>query len=152
VKEVLREAGMEDMTTKSVRGASPSKVVQLFPDLLPEALKLGRWTNKKTFCSHYQAPVNLLQSPPPAESLKQNVQQLLRHGFEPTPPPEVTAEEYMEPPQSWVHRRMINLSLPSDFLYVKSFNEGIYEVDVAGQLQELYHYEWMQILSEFRSR
>ena len=58
----------------------------------------------------------------------------------------------MEPPQSWVHRRMINLSLHSDFLYVKSFNEGIYEVDVAGQLQELYHYEWMQILSEFRSR
>ena len=152
VKEVLREAGMEDMTTKSVRGASPSKVVQLFPDLLPEALKLGRWTNKKTFCSHYQAPVNLLESPPPADSLKQNVQQLLRHGFKPTPPPEITAEEYMEPPQSWVHRRMINLSLTSDFLHVKSFNEGIYEVDVAGQLQELYHYEWMQILSEFRSR
>jgi hypothetical protein len=152
VKESLQEAGMADMTMKSVRGASPSKVVQLFPDLLPEALKLGRWTKKNTFCSHYQAPVNLLPMPPPPVALKTNLQQLLRYGFEPKPPPEVTAEEYMEPPQSWVNRRMVNLSLTSDFLFVKSFDEGIYEVDVAGHLKELYHYEWMQVLSEFRLR
>ena len=56
------------------------------------------------------------------------------------------------PPQSWVHRRAVNLSLASDFLHVKSFDEGIYEVDVAGHLQELYHHEWMQVLSDFRSR
>ena len=143
VKQSLQEAGMADMTMKSVRGASPSKVVQLFPDLLPEALKLGRWTKKNTFCSHYQAPVNLLPMPPPPVALKTNLQQLLRHGFEPKPPPEVTADGYMEPPQSWVNRRMVSLSLTSDFLHAKSFDEGIYEVDVAGHLKELYHYEWM---------
>ena len=32
------------------------------------------------------------------------------------------------------------------FSECESFDEGIYEVDVAGQLKELYHYEWMQIL------
>ena len=152
VKESLQEAGMENMTMKSVRGASPSKVVQLFPELLPEALKLGRWTKKNTFCSHYQAPVNLLPMPPPPVALKSNLQQLLRYGFEPSPPPEITVEEYMEPPNQWVHRRFVNLSMKSDFLKVESFDDGIYNVDVAGQMKELYHYEWMQILSEFRSR
>jgi hypothetical protein len=42
VKESLQEAGMESMTMKSIRGASPSKLVQLFPELIDEALSLGR--------------------------------------------------------------------------------------------------------------
>ena len=42
VKESLREAGIDSMTMKSIQGASTSKVVQLFPDLMEEALALGR--------------------------------------------------------------------------------------------------------------
>jgi len=58
----------------------------------------------------------------------------------------------MKPPQYWVLRRFFDLRLPSYYLKVESFAEGIYKVNVAGHLQELYHYEWMKILSEFRSR
>ena len=152
VEESLEEAGMQDMTMKSIRGASPSKIVQLFPDLLPEALKLGRWTKKKTFCSHYQAPVDLLRGPPPPVALKQNLQQLLRHGFEPTPPPHVSSVEYMKPPGYWIDFRFVNLRDEGDFLKVLSFEEGVYVVDVAGTNKELYHYEWMDALSEFRAR
>ena len=152
VKQALKEAGMEDMTMKSVRGASPSKIVQLFPDLLPEALKLGRWTKKNTFCSHYQAPVKLLPLPPPPVALKQNLQQLLRYGFEPTPPPHVSSSEYMSPPEYWFDLRFVNRRDEGDFMKVLSFAEGIYIVDVAGKNKELYHYEWMGTLSEFRAR
>ena len=58
----------------------------------------------------------------------------------------------MKPPQYWVHFRFVNLRDTSDSLKVVSFDEGIYNVKVAGQMKELYHYEWMDILSEFRAR
>ena len=74
VKESLRQAGIDSMMMKSIRGASPSKVVQLFPDLMEEALALGRWTSRKTFCNHYQAPVQLTTTEPPPTTLKSNVQ------------------------------------------------------------------------------
>ena len=64
VKAALQRSKMKNMTCRSVRGASPSKVVQLFPDLLSEALKLGR-------CILQSA-----QTPP--SSLKTNIQQILR--------------------------------------------------------------------------
>ena len=87
---------MKTMAMKSLRGASPSKVVQLFPDVLQEALALGRWTTKKTFWSHYQAPVELVsENDPPPNSLKSNVQQVLRWGFSRAPPANVTAEEHV---------------------------------------------------------
>jgi hypothetical protein len=144
---------MQDVTMKSIRGASPSKIVQLFPDLLPEALKLGRWTKKKTFCSHCQAPVDLLQGPPPPVVLKQNLQQLLRHGFEPTPPPHVSSVDNLKPPpECWIAFRFVNLRDKGDFFKVLSFEEGIYVVDVAGTNKGLCHHEWMGALSEFRAR
>lgn len=152
VSDTLEEAAMEHMTMKSVRGASPSKVVQLFPDLMPEALKLGRWTTEKTFSNHYQAPVRLLPVGPPPVELKQNVQQLLRWGFKPTPPVHVSASEYMKPPQFWIDFQFENLRDGQDILKVLSFDEGVYVVDVAGTNKELYHYEWMDALSEFRAR
>ena len=85
-------------------------------------------------------------------ALKQNLQQLLRHGFEPTPPPHVSSVEYMKPPEYWIDFRFVNLRDEGDFLKVLSFEEGIYVVDVAGTNKELYHYEWMDALSEFRAR
>jgi hypothetical protein len=90
--------------------------------------------------------------PPPPVARKSNLQQLLPRRFEPSPPPEITVEECIEPPHQWVHRRFANLSTTSDFLKVESFDDDIYNVDVAGQMKELHHHEWIQILSEFRSR
>jgi hypothetical protein len=45
VKESLQESGMEAMTMKSVRGASPSKLVQIFPDMEPQVIALGGYTH-----------------------------------------------------------------------------------------------------------
>jgi hypothetical protein len=105
----LHEAGMKTMTMKSLRGASPSKLVQLFPDMLQDALALGRWTTKKTFLSHYQAPVELASNEPPPDSLKSNVQQVLRWGFSRTPPANVTAGDYMKGPSFWVGKSVPRL-------------------------------------------
>jgi len=151
VKDSLQDAGMMTMTMRSVRGASPSKVVQIFPDLEPQAIALGRWTEPKTFRNHYQAPVQLVSSETPPATMKSNVQQILRWGWEPTPPPHVTAAEYMKSPQHWINFRFVNLRDAADCLEVLSFEEGIYCVDVAGNQRELYHYEWMMALSDFRS-
>jgi hypothetical protein len=63
VKSGLAAAGLNTMTARSLRGASPSKIVQFSPDLLDQALKLGRWTNPKTFRNHYQGPVDLQRLP-----------------------------------------------------------------------------------------
>ena len=49
IKTGVVDAGMQNMTARSLRGASPSKIYQLFPDLLQPALDLGRWTTAKTF-------------------------------------------------------------------------------------------------------
>lgn len=145
VKESLRETKIETMTMKSIRGASPSKLVQLFPDLMAEALALGRWTSRKTFCNHYQAPVQLATPEPPPTSLKANVQQILRWGFQPSPPLHVTAADYMKGPDFWVGQSFPTLGK------VESFEEGVYVVrgrrDVA---KELYHYELMEAVSKAR--
>ena len=143
VKGALTRAGMAPMTTRSVRGASPSKIVQLFPDLLPEALGLGRWTTKDVFNNHYQAPVKLVSSAKPPDSLKSNLQQILRWGFSPTPPPGVSVRDYMQGPGFWVGQSIQRVGK------IQSFNEGVYIVGNANK--ELYHYELMEAISKARS-
>jgi hypothetical protein len=144
VKGMLRMEGMTNTTTRSVRGASPSKVVQLFPDLLPEALKLGRWTDHMTFANHYQAPVNLVSTEPPPETIKSNVQQVLRWGFAPKPPSHVSAVDYMKGPDFWVGQ-----TIPG-FGKIHEFDEGIYKAGRGGK-NELYHYELMDAISAARA-
>jgi hypothetical protein len=51
-KSLLQETGMGAMDARIIRGASPSKIVYLCPDLKEAALRLGRWTNQKTFENH----------------------------------------------------------------------------------------------------
>ena len=152
VTESLQEAGMEAMTMKSVRGASPSKLVQIFPDMEPQAIALGRWTEPKTFRNHYQAPVKLESLEAPPAAMKVNVQQILRWGFQPRPPPNVSAEEYMQGPGYWVGQTF------GSALNILSFDEGIYSTAVAGVFPpvagsrvELYHYELMEAVSRART-
>ena len=145
VKNGLDEAGMSPMTAKSIRGASPSKIVQLFPDLLSEALKLGRWTTQKTFNNHYQAPVKLLSSTIPPDSIKGNLQQILRWGFEPAPPLHVSARDYMKGPEFWVSKTIPRLGT------IKEFDEGLYTVVASGGQSSFYHYELMAEVSKSRS-
>jgi hypothetical protein len=144
VKESLEEASMPSMTMKSIRGASPSKLVQLFPDSMASALALGRWTTRKTFCNHYQAPVKLVVAEPPPAAIGFNVQQVLRWGFSPSPPANVSASDYMKGPTFWVGKEIGNVK-------VEAFDEGIYDVYLAGKLGALYHYELMDAVSKARS-
>ena len=143
-KATLGEAGMHSMTARSIRGASPSKIVQLFPDLLPQALKLGRWTNSKTFVNHYQAKVSLVTSRTPPVTMKNNLQQILRWGFQPRPPDLVSALEYMLGPDHWLHRTVPNLGR------IASFDGGVYSVVSGDVTKELYHYELMSAISVAR--
>jgi hypothetical protein len=138
---------MKTMTMKSLRGASPSKVVQLFPDVLQEASALGRWTTKKTFLSHYQAPVELVsENDPPPDSLKSNVQHVLRWGFSRAPPANVTAEECMKGPSFWVGKNILQLGK------IHSFDGGVCLVKPHGKGDlELHHYELMEAVRTARS-
>ena len=142
VAESLKEAGMETMTMKSIRGASPSKLVQFFPDLMSDALALGRWTTRKTFCNHYQAPVQLATTEPPPTIMKSNVQQVLRWGFKPSPPAHVSATDYMKGPDFWVGKSFPTLGK------IESFDEGVYSVRGRRDAVELYHYELMEAVSK----
>ena len=151
VKESLEESSMRSMTMKGIRGASPSKLVQLFPSCMSSALALGRWTTRKTFCNHYQAPVKLVMEETPSAEMADNVQQVLRWGFAPSPPPNVSAEEYMKGPSYWVGKKY-------SYLSILSFDEGIYATaaegvfaPVVGAKEELYHYELMEAVSKARS-
>ena len=145
VKEGLQEAGMSPMTARSVRGASPSKVELLFPDLLAEALRLGRWTNQKTFNMHYRGPVRLQSKNRPPDQIKTNVQQILRFGFTPTPPPSVSAVDYMKGPTFWVGKTIPRLGKISEF------DEGIYTVVKSRTAKTFYHYELMSAVSKART-
>jgi hypothetical protein len=44
---------------------------------MSSALALGRWTTRKTFCNHYQAPVKLVMEETPSADMAANVQQVL---------------------------------------------------------------------------
>ena len=144
VKAGCERAGMSSMTARSVRGVSPSKIVQIFPDLEPTAIKLGRWTNSKTFRSHYQSPVDLVTDQRPPASMRSNPQQILRWGFRPQPPPGLSAEEYMRPPSHWISK-----SFPR-FGRVLRFSDGLYTVQRGRQNEEFYHYELMSEISRSR--
>ena len=144
-KRALLWAGMHSMTARSIRGASPSKIVQIYPDLLPQALELGRWTNRKTFLNHYQAKVNLRSKETPPAACKDNLQQLLRWGFKPRPPPNVSAQEYMQGPDYWLNQTFPGLGR------VTGFNEGVYTISTGGADKDLYHYELMAEISTART-
>ena len=146
-RDGLKAAGMVSMTARSLRGASPSKIVSLFPDLLPQALGLGRWTNPKTFRNHYQGPVDLTVSTSPPVSLKSNLQQLLRWGFEPKPPSNVSAVDYMKGPSFWVGKVVRGLGK------IAKFDDGVYEVHYSGgKTEDFFHYELMDAVSFARQR
>ena len=145
IKRGLSSAGMTDMTARSLRGASPSKLVQLFPDMLDEALALGRWTTPLTFHTHYQGKVDLISREKPPAALKLNPQQLLRWGFKPRPPPGISAAEYMLPPDHWVSTTVRGLGR------IASFDEGIYTVSNRGKESSFYHFELMKEISKSRS-
>jgi hypothetical protein len=141
-KSGLAAAGLTSMTARSLRGASPSKIVQLFPELLDQALKLGRWTNPKTFRNHYQGPVALCTTERPPEILKGNLQQLLRWGFKPIPPIGISSLDYMKGPEFWVGQTVEGLGK------IVRFHESVFEVHKSGRrLQTLYHYELMSAVS-----
>lgn len=145
VKSGLAAAGLDTMTARSLRGASPSKIVQLFPDLEAQVLKLGRWTNAKTFRNHYQGPVDLKDKNCPPATLKGNLQQLLRWGFQPKPPIGVTSLDYMKGPEFWVGQTIVGLGK------IVRFREAVYEVRGSGRrLQSLFHYELMAAVSVAR--
>lgn len=144
-KAGLAAAGLSSMTARSLRGASPSKIVQLFPDLLEEALKLGRWTNAKTFRNHYQGPVDFCTVDRPPDALKGNVQQLLRWGFEPTPPFGISRLDYMQGPEFWVGQTVRGLGK------ILRFRDSVYEVRGPGRrVKSLFHYELMAAVSKAR--
>jgi hypothetical protein len=148
-KSLMEEAGMGAMDSRSIRGAPPSKIVQLFPELKEAALKLGRWTNKRTFDNHYLGPVKLVDAPAPPIQLKENIQQLLRWGFTPDPPPCVSVDDYMKGPVFWVGKSIPSLGK------ITSFDEGIYSIEASGvfhtpETTKFFHYELMSAISEAR--
>ena len=144
IKTGVVDAGMQNMTARSLRGASPSKIYQLFPDLLQPALDLGRWTTAKTFLDSYHCPVNVRSQERPPDSLKGNPQQILRWGFTPQPPPSITAEEYHLPPSYWLDKSFPALGK------VIGFDGGVYKLKLGNKTSSLYHYELMARVSEAR--
>ena len=142
IKAALKRANMQPMTTRSVRGASPSKIVQLFPDLLQEALALGRWTNCETFNTHYQAPVELASKTKPPDELRSNIQQVLRWGFTPCTPTGITAIEYMQGPTYWVGKTFQGVG------EIASFHEGVYAM--RHPQRSLYHFDLMAAIGKTR--
>ena len=126
--------------TAHIRGASVSKIVQLAPSLIDQALALGRWTTPHTFRNHYQAPVLGTWAPLPA-TLLSNLQQVLRWGWTPKPPDNISVAEYEKPPRYWVGRTIPALGK------IATFDNGDYEVNNT----LLKHWELMQSISEART-
>ena len=118
-----------------------SKIIQLVPELTAEALALGRWTTHTMFRNHYQAPVIGTWASVPA-SIRKNPQQVLRWGWTPQPPTEVTVAEYEKPPRFWIGK-----SIPA-VGKVNGFDNGDYIVDE----MILKHWEFMKLISAARAR
>ena len=102
IKTAISRAHISTMKPRHLRGASTSKIVLLSPDAMSVAMGLGRWTSPRTFLQHYNAPVDLLTKAPCPEGISMNGQQLLRWGWTPSPPPDVSAEEYDEHFDYWI--------------------------------------------------
>ena len=139
----LKWANMRGMTPKSIRGASPSKIIQLCPSSEAAALALGRWTTPKTFYNHYQGPVH--QCPTDVKKLRSaNPQQILRYGFTAPTPTGVTVAEYMRPPDHWIGSDF------TGFGKVISFSDGLYTVQKGRISRELLHWDFMRELGRYR--
>ncbi len=93
IKRAILQAKISTMKPRHLRGASTSKIVLLSPDATSVAMGLGRWTTPKTFLQHYNAPVDVLTRNPCPEDISMNGQQLLRWGWNPTPPSHVSTTE-----------------------------------------------------------
>jgi hypothetical protein len=122
-----------------IRGASVSKIIQLVPALTTDALSLGRWTTPTMFRNHYQAPVIGTWAPVPT-SIRTNLQQVLRWGWTPQPPTDVTIAEYEKPPRFWIGK-----SIPA-VGKGKVFDNGDYVVDDL----TLMHWEFIKLISKAR--
>ena len=140
VRRAIQDKQMGTMMTAHIRGASVSKIVQLAPSLIDQALALGRWTTPHTFRNHYQAPVLGTWAPLP-KALLSNPQQVLRWGWTPQPPDNISVAEYEKPPRYWVGRTIPALGK------ISKFDNGDYEVN-----NTLFkHWELMQSISEARA-
>ncbi len=92
LKRAIKDRPMSSIMSAHIRGASVSKIIQLVPALTADALSLGRWTTPAMFRNHYQTPVIGTWAPVPA-SIRTNPQQVLRWGWTPQPPTDVTIAE-----------------------------------------------------------
>jgi hypothetical protein len=140
VRRAIQDKQMGTMMTAHIRGALLSKIVQLEPSLIDQALALGRWTTPHTFRNHYQAPVLGTWAPLP-KALLSNPQQVLRWGWTPQPPDNISVAEYEKPPRYWVGRTIPALGK------ISKFDNGDYEVNNT----LLKHWELMQSISEART-
>jgi hypothetical protein len=142
IKGAIAQAHIDTMKPRHLRGASTSKIVALSPAALTVALGLGRWTTGKTFFQHYNAPVTMLTQSAPPDSISMHGQQLLRWGWDPTPPPQVTADEYDSPSEFWVGQIVPHLGR------IARFDDGRYSV----ARRQVTHCELMGLISSARSR
>jgi len=116
IKKAISQAQISTMKPRHLRGASTSKIVLLSPDATSVAMGLGRWTTPKTFLQHYNAPVDLLTRAPCPEDIWMHGQQLLRWGWNPTPPPHVSAVEYDEHFDYWIGKAIPRLGRITKFV------------------------------------
>jgi hypothetical protein len=135
--------GMGNMKTSHLRGASVSKIVDLAPNLRVQALALGRWTTDMTFRNHYYAPLLVTPAPLPVK-YKSNPQQVLRWGWQASPPSGVTISEYEKGPTFWVGKTFSAGK-------ISSFDEGSYIITKLGISQELTHEELMIWVGQSRT-
>jgi hypothetical protein len=110
----------------------------LSPAATSVAMGLGRWATPKTFLQHYNAPVELLTQEPSSDGISMHGQQLLRWGWTPTPPLQVTAEEYDQPSDFWVGKSISRVGR------VSNFDNGKYTV----AKKQVAHCEFMGLRSK----
>jgi hypothetical protein len=131
------------MQTAHIRGAATSKVVQLVPTAEAAIMKLGRWTTPYTFRNHYQAPVQGTWEEVPTQ-LHTNAQMILRWGFQPTPPPGVSAKDYVKGPQFWIGKIIRKLGKIVSF----DLETGLYRIE--NPPAEYLHWTLMNAIAEAR--
>jgi hypothetical protein len=137
MKDLMLEIGIKDMDTRNIRGMSVSKVAQVAPTLLPEAIRMGRWTTPKTFADNYQKPVRCVSKRPlPDAVLKsKNLQQILRHGLSLKPPTNVSLGDFVRHHSHWINKKLPGVGT------VRSFSEGIYSVQSDNTTKRFTHFE-----------
>ena len=139
-KKAISAAHISTMKPRHLRGASTSKIVLLSPEATKVAMGLGRWTTPKTFLQHYNAPVDLMTTDQRPDSISLHGQQLLRWGWTPTPPRQVSAAEYDEPFDFWVGKSVPRLGR------VSKFDNGRYTV----ARKQVTHCGLMELISQAR--